>query len=110
MLRPWVMRGLAADLRVAVRLLREPRVSLLVKALPVLGLLYVLSPIDVIPDVFPFAGQLDDLTVAYFAVKAFMKLVPRSVEAYHRAAAERGEAFAPMRNTDLVIDAEYRAG
>ena len=101
---------MAADLRVAVRLLREPRVSMLVKALPVLGLLYVLSPIDVVPDVFPFAGQLDDLTVAYLALKAFMKLCPRSVEAFHRAAAERGEPFAPMRNTDLVIDAEYRAG
>ena len=29
----------------------------------VLGLIYIISPIDALPDVFPFAGRLDDLGV-----------------------------------------------
>jgi uncharacterized membrane protein YkvA (DUF1232 family) len=107
-LRPWLLRGLAADLRVALRLLREPRVSGLVKALPLLGLLYILSPVDVVPDVFPFAGQLDDVTVAFLALKAFLKLCPRTVAAHHRDAERRGEPYAPMRDSDLVIEANYR--
>ena len=106
--RPWILRGIATDLRVAVRLLREPRVATVLKLLPALGLLYVLSPIDVVPDVFPIAGQLDDLTMVFLAVKAFLKLCPRAAETYHRTAALRGEPYSPMRDTDLVIDAEYR--
>ena len=107
-LRPWLLRRLATDFRVALRLLREPRVSTLVKALPLLGLLYILSPLDAVPDVFPFAGQLDDVTVAFLALKSFLKLCPRDAETYHRTAESRGEPFTPMRDTDLVIDAEYR--
>jgi uncharacterized membrane protein YkvA (DUF1232 family) len=106
--RPWILRGLAIDVRVAVRLLREPRVAGVLKALPLLGVLYALSPLDVVPDVFPIAGQLDDLTMLFLAVKGFLKLCPRSAETFHRTATLRGEPYSPMRDTDLVIDAEYR--
>ena len=108
LLRPWMLRRLAADLRVALRLLREPRVSAVVKALPLLGLLYVLSPVDIVPDVFPFAGQLDDVTVAFLTLRTFLKLCPRAAETHHRTAESRGEPYMPMGDADLVIDAEYR--
>jgi len=52
-----------AELRLAWRLMREPRVALVAKALPVLAALYVVSPLDFIPDVLPVLGQMDDLGI-----------------------------------------------
>lgn len=44
--------------------------------LPLLGLLYVISPIDLIPDIaFPVVGVLDDLAVLSLALPKLMKEV-----------------------------------
>jgi len=59
--RPGMLRSLFQQARLAVRLLREPRVPLLLKAIPVLALIYLISPLDLIPDILPGLGQLDDL-------------------------------------------------
>jgi hypothetical protein len=48
--RPALLRSLVARLRVAGRLLREPAVPLGAKALTLVPLLYVLSPLDLLPD------------------------------------------------------------
>lgn len=36
-------------------------------------LLYVLSPIDLIPDFVPIAGQADDLTLIILTIRALLK-------------------------------------
>jgi uncharacterized membrane protein YkvA (DUF1232 family) len=35
----------------------------------IIALLYIISPIDVIPDSIPFLGALDDVVVAGYAMK-----------------------------------------
>lgn len=46
--------------------------------LPLLGILYVLSPIDLIPDFFiPVVGVLDDLAVLSFTIPKLMKEVDK---------------------------------
>lgn len=106
--RPALLRTLLADARLALRLLRDPRVPMLVKGVPALAALYFLSPVDLLPDFFPFAGQVDDVIAVVAAIKGFLALCPRSVVAYHREALGRGTPFAPMSPSDEVIDAEYR--
>jgi len=95
------------ELRLAWRLLREPRVPVLAKAVPVLAILYVISPIDVIPDVLPVIGQVDDIGILVLAVKAFLKICPSGVAAHHAAAIASGRPYSPMAATDIVIDAKY---
>jgi uncharacterized membrane protein YkvA (DUF1232 family) len=65
------------------RLFRDPRVPLWPKALLVAGLLYVASPIDVVPDWLLVLGQLDDLAVFLLAVRAFARGCPPDVVREH---------------------------
>lgn len=60
--RPGPLRMLFSHARLASRLLREPRVPFLAKAVPLLAVLYLLSPLDLVPDVLPLLGQIDDLS------------------------------------------------
>lgn len=46
--------------------------------LPLLGLIYVISPIDLIPEIaVPFIGSLDDLAVLAFIIPKLMKEVDK---------------------------------
>jgi uncharacterized membrane protein YkvA (DUF1232 family) len=102
------MGALFAELRLAWRLLREPRVPLFAKVVPALAALYVVSPLDFIPDILPVLGQMDDLGILILSVKLFLRLCPASATTFHAAAITAGRRFAPMAPTDVVIDAAYR--
>jgi len=64
------------DLRLAWRLLRERRMPLWTKAVPLLVALYLLWPVDLLADPFLGLGQLDDLAVLLVAVELFIALAP----------------------------------
>jgi uncharacterized membrane protein YkvA (DUF1232 family) len=59
------------------RLLKDARVPAAEKALFAAAIVYVISPLDFIPDVFPFIGQVDDL---YVVALVLLRLVNRSDE------------------------------
>ena len=94
----------------AVRLLREPSVPILMKALPILAGLYVVSPFDFIPDFLPVLGQLDDVGVMLIALQAFIRLCPAGAVEFHRASIAQGRRYYPMPvpMNGEVIDAEFR--
>ena len=46
----------------------------------IVGLVYLASPIDIVPDVIPFAGWIDDLVV----VTAVLRLARFDLERYRR--------------------------
>ena len=63
------------------RLLKDARVPTAEKALFVAAIVYVISPLDFIPDVFPFIGQIDDL---YVVALVLLRLVNRTDESVVR--------------------------
>lgn len=63
------------------RLLKDARVPMAEKALFAAAIVYVVSPLDFIPDVFPFIGQVDDL---YVVALVLLRLVNRTDEAVVR--------------------------
>ena len=90
--------------RLVVRLLRDSRVPLYLKFIPLASLIYVVLPIDFIPDLIPVLGQLDDLGVFLLAIEAFIMMAPQDVVAEHRADIEAGTKQAPR---DTVVDGEW---
>jgi len=80
----------------------------LTKAVPILAAMYVISPLDLIPDVVPFVGQLDDLGIAVAALELFLRLCPAGAKAFHLDAIAHGRPYSPMAAVDDVIDAEWR--
>jgi uncharacterized membrane protein YkvA (DUF1232 family) len=63
--------------RLLGRLLKDARVPTAEKALFVAAIVYFVSPIDLIPDVFPFIGQVDDI---YVIALTLLRLVNRTDE------------------------------
>lgn len=63
------------------RLLKDARVPTAEKALFAAAIVYVISPLDFIPDVFPFIGQVDDL---YVVALVLLRLVNRTDESVVR--------------------------
>ena len=76
--------GLVRQARLAWRLLRDGRVPGWVKMIPAIGLVYLLSPIDLIPDwVLPGLGQMDDIALVLLALKMFVDLSPPGIVSEH---------------------------
>ena len=73
-----VLRGDARQLWMA---LRHPAAPGWLKLGTALLAFYVLSPIDLIPDVLPFVGVLDDIVLVPFAVRWLLKRLPPEVAA-----------------------------
>ena len=68
-----VLRGDARQLWFA---LRHPAAPRWLKVGAALIVLYVLSPIDFIPDVIPLFGVMDDIVVVPFAIRWLLKRLP----------------------------------
>ncbi len=69
------IRELPHYLRLLWGLARDHRVAIVDKLLVVAAAVYIVSPIDVIPDFVPFLGQVDDL---YILVLALQRMVSRA--------------------------------
>lgn len=64
----------------AIRLLRrDPRVPRRAKIAVVVAGLWVLSPIDLIPEFLPIIGPLDDIVVVALAMRYAARQMPRGV-------------------------------
>jgi len=62
-----------------------PETPMHLKALMLLVPLYLLSPLDLIPDVVPLLGWVDDFVIIPMLVSWLVKLLPQRAPAYARA-------------------------
>lgn len=67
--------------KLLANLLKDARVPTAEKALFLAAIVYVISPLDFIPDIFPFIGQVDDI---YVVSLTLLRLVNRSDESVVR--------------------------
>lgn len=82
-LPPGLMKELAGFLPACVtlirRLRRDPRVARSAKVAVLVAMVWVLSPIDLIPEFLPVIGPLDDVVVVALALRYAARRVPRAV-------------------------------
>ncbi len=72
-----------AYLRLLGGLLTDPRVAMLDKLIVAGAMVYIIMPIDLIPDFIPFFGEIDDLYVLIFALQRLISNAGRNVLLAH---------------------------
>ncbi len=93
-----MLRAIIDQFLLTWRLIRDPRVPLWSKGIPLLAVLYILSPIDLIPDVLIGLGQLDDLGLLLGAMRLMEAVVPGYIVDEHRAII--GRRHRPLETVD----------
>jgi len=86
-----LLLNLPKFIRLFIRLFKDPRVPWYLKAVVIGALIYVLSPIDLVPGFLaPILGQIDDVIILITAVRYFLKKCPQDVLWEHVRAIEGG--------------------
>ena len=86
------------------RLMTDRRVNTLLKALPIASLLYLVSPIDFMPDItLPLIGVLDDGAILWLGSYLFVELCPPDVVQEHSRALGSDSG---QRTEGEVVDGE----
>jgi uncharacterized membrane protein YkvA (DUF1232 family) len=99
MVRDFVLR-----IKLILRLIGDRRVNPWLKIIPVAGVLYLLSPLDIIPDIaLPVIGELDDAAVLWLTNYLFIELCPPEIVQQHVKALTAGPSIA---DSEDVVDAD----
>lgn len=74
-------RALAIQAKAAILVMamKHPRTPWYAKVCGILTLLYLLAPIDLIPDFIPVIGHLDDVILVSLGIWLTIKLIPKDV-------------------------------
>jgi len=109
-----MLSAMMDQIRLVWFLLTDGKVSMLTKAIIPVALLYVISPIDFIPDVILGLGQLDDLGVIMVGLAMFVRMCPPELVQYYKDqlnldhGKESSSEIAPPPDDDDSIDTTYR--
>ena len=80
---------LKADIPAIFLVLKDRETPAAAKLLAGVTVVYALSPIDLIPDVIPVLGYLDDLILLPVLIALTVRLIPREVWEKNRRSAEK---------------------
>lgn len=72
----YLLRGNAVALYFAHQ---DPRAAWTVRGFLLLILFYILSPVDLVPDLIPVAGQVDDVVVVSMLITLATRFLPKDV-------------------------------
>lgn len=78
------LKDFFGQFRLAWELLWDGRVPFVTKLVPILTALYLLSPVDLIPDVALGLGQLDDLAILLIGMRLFVDVCPPALVTEHQ--------------------------
>jgi uncharacterized membrane protein YkvA (DUF1232 family) len=75
-IRPWMLKK---EILILYFAFRARRATTFAKLPAILSVLYLLSPIDLIPDFIPFIGYVDDLVIVPLLLNLAIRLLPDNV-------------------------------
>lgn len=105
---PGFWRDAWQQARLVLRLLRDSEVPFYLKLMPFLTLIYLISPIDLLP------GGFDDATILLVGAKVFIELVPQHVVIKQLNRIRQADGYDPIDEgnidtavaKDIIIDGE----
>ena len=103
-----VLQSLIQQIRLTWRLFRDPRVPIYLKVLPFFGFIYLITPLDLIPDVIFGIGQLDDLGILLAGMKLFEVMTPQYLVEEHRLAIQSGAPMVNKRDENVIDGSKLR--
>lgn len=77
------IREMVQQIKLVYNLLLDQRVPALTKLIPLASVVYLFSPVDLLPDLALGLGQLDDLAVVMLGLRFFLELAPPEVVREH---------------------------
>jgi uncharacterized membrane protein YkvA (DUF1232 family) len=103
---PGFFREVWQQARLVYYLLRDPEVPFYLKLLPFTAVIYLLWPIDLLPDVLLGLGQLDDLTALLVSSKVFIELAPPHVVVRYMEQIRENDGLTEVDsvNEKIIID------
>lgn len=100
---PDLLAQLWQNMVLSWRLMFDGRVTTTAKLIPVLMVAYILSPIDLIPDLLLPFGVVDDIGALLLGFQLFIRSAPPDVVAeYRRRMARRGKPDEPK-----IVEGQY---
>ena len=100
------LTGMLKRLQLMWMLLWDSRVPFWSKLVIPAALVYLISPVDFIPDMFLGFGQLDDLGVILLGIALFIKLAPPDIVQGYLNKLEYGDDDIDFDDDD-VVDTTY---
>lgn len=101
-----MLTGMLKQLKLVWLLFQDKRVSIWAKSVVPIALLYLISPVDIIPGfLLPGLGALDDMGVILLGMSLFVKLSPPEIVQYYLHQLEYGNDFYDEGET---VDTTYR--
>jgi uncharacterized membrane protein YkvA (DUF1232 family) len=99
-IRPWMLKK---EILILYFGLRDSRTTILAKLPAILSIIYLLSPIDLIPDFIPFFGYIDDIVIVPLLLDIAIKLLPADVREESIVKANRNQNKFKWIITLLII-------
>lgn len=106
---PDLLTRLARDMALAVRLFFDRRVGTMAKLIPLAMIGYIISPLDLIPDLFLPFGVFDDLSAFLVGLQLFIRSAPPEVVQEYREGKRKGYYDDAPRRAEppQVLEGEY---
>jgi uncharacterized membrane protein YkvA (DUF1232 family) len=99
-IRPWMLKK---EIIILYFGLRDNRTTIMAKLPAILSIVYLLSPIDLIPDFIPFIGYIDDMVIVPLLLNLAIKMLPADVREESILKANRHQIKFTVIITLLII-------
>lgn len=96
--------------RLVFRLILDRRVPIRTKLIPLAALIYLVSPFDIVHDMIPALGRIDDLIAIVLGILLFLVAAPYDVVVEHIRGGPPGDdgGGGDEESDGAVIDGQYR--
>jgi uncharacterized membrane protein YkvA (DUF1232 family) len=99
-IQPWMLKK---EILILFYGLRDSRTTVMAKLPAILSIIYLLSPIDLIPDFIPFFGYIDDIVVVPLLLNLAIKFLPAEVKEESILKAKRNQVKFKLLISLLIV-------